>query len=83
MGDANKFSARYEDLLLTITQHGAFWRVRVEEADDPDSALSGGIDYPSVDRAKQGAISLALELFGTGVQAEELQWQPINDPLGD
>jgi hypothetical protein len=79
MSNANRFSARYGDLLLAITQQGAFWRVRVEEADDPNSALSGGIDYPSVEKAKRGAISIALELFGTAVPAEELEWRPTSD----
>ena len=83
MGDANRFQTTYEDLVLTITRHGAFWRVRVEQADDPDSALSGGTNYPSADRTKQGAISIALELFGTGVRAEELEWQAINGPISD
>jgi hypothetical protein len=83
MGDASKFAARYEDLLLTATRYGALWRVRVEEADVPNSALSGGAEYPTVERAKQGAISIALELFGTDIPAEALEWQPIDDPLID
>jgi len=78
MSEANNFWARSDDLLLTITKHGASWRVRVEEADDPSSALSGGSDYPSVERAKEGAISIALELFGTEITAAQLTWQPIS-----
>ena len=77
MSEANNFLARSDDLLLTISKHGAYWRVRVEEADNPSSALSGGTDYPSVERAKEGAISIALELFGTEITATELKWQPV------
>ncbi len=76
MHGANGFSARFDDLLLTITPHGESWRAKVEEAGDPRGALSSGTDYASVERAKQGAVSIALELFGTGIPAEELKWQP-------
>ena len=79
MSEANNFLAKSDDLLLTITKHGASWRVCVEEAGDPSSALSGGTDYPSVERAKEGAISIALELFGTEITAAELKWQPISN----
>jgi hypothetical protein len=80
MRDTNRFSAKFDDLLLTVFQHGTTWRVCVEEVGEPDSSLSGGMDYSSIERAKQGAVSIALELFGTGVPAEQLDWQPSGDP---
>ena len=79
MPEADKLSARYEDLILTIIRHGAHWRVRVQELDDQGSGLSDGIDYPSVETAQEGAISVASELFGTGVSAKELAWRPMED----
>lgn len=79
MADSNSFAARYDDLLLIVTRDGALWRIRVEEADVPNSALSGGVEYPTVERAKQGAISIALELFGTDIPIGELEWRPIDD----
>jgi hypothetical protein len=78
MSDAKEFWAKSDDLLLTVTRHGQSWRVRVEEVDDPSSSLSGGTDYPSVERAKGGAILIALELFGTAITAAELKWQPTS-----
>jgi sigma54-dependent transcription regulator len=50
---------------LTITQHESLWRARVEENDDPTSALSDGTDYVSPERAKRGAVTIAQELFGS------------------
>jgi len=75
MYDTDMVSANFEDLLLTITKHGEYWRARVEEIDDPDSALTDGTDYASPDRAKRGAMTIALDLFGTSVPEEELQWR--------
>ena len=81
MAEADKLSAKYEDLLLTIVRSGTSWRVRVQEVDDPDSVLSSGIDYPTVESAKEGAVSVALELFGTGIPKQELKWQPTKDSI--
>lgn len=79
MADADKLSAKYEDLLLTIVRTGTCWRVRVQEVDDPSSVLSSGSDYPTIERAKEGAVLVALELFGTGIPKQELNWQPAKD----
>ena len=81
MSDASSVSAKFDDLLLTITRHDECWRARVEEIDDPNSALSDGTDYASADRAKRGAVTIAEELFGTEVREEELEWRPT--PTGD
>ena len=79
MGDAKNISARFEDLLLTITRHESLWRARVGESDDPTSALSDGTDYVSPERAKRGAVTIAHELFGTNVPEEELEWQATEE----
>ncbi len=81
MTDTNTCIARYEDLLLTVARYGAFWGVSVKETDDPSSALSGGVEYPSLERAKAGAISTALELFGTDIPEEILVWQANDGSL--
>jgi hypothetical protein len=81
MSDANGSSVEFEDLLLTITRNGEYWRARVEEVDDPNGGLSDGTDYPSPGKAKRGAVDIARELFGTNVPAEELEWRPT--PTGD
>jgi hypothetical protein len=78
MSETNNLRARSGDLLLTIDKRGTSWQVCVEEADDPNSALSGGTDYSSVEKAKEGAISIALELFGTKITAAELNWEPVS-----
>lgn len=78
MRDANSIWSRFEDLLLTITRHEGLWRARVEDNDDPTSALSDGTDYVSPERAKRGAVAIAQELFGTNVPQEELEWQTID-----
>jgi len=57
MIDANSVSAKFDDLLLTITRHDECWRARVEEIDDPKSALSDGTDYASTNRAKLAVTS--------------------------
>lgn len=80
MTSEKQISARFDDLLLTVIAHDQHWRARVEEIGDPDSAISGGIEYQSIERAKQGAIGIALELFGTRVPPDELEWQPTPDP---
>jgi hypothetical protein len=69
-------SATAEDLLLTVTRHGEYWRARVEEIGDPDSGLSDSTDYASLDRAKRAAVTIALDLFGTSVPEQELEWRP-------
>lgn len=83
MAEANKLAAQYGDLLLTIVRTGTSWRVRVQEVDDPESALSSGIDYQTIERAKEGAVSVALELFGTGIPEQKLNWQPTNDSVSE
>ena len=65
MSQADKLSAKYKDLLLTVVQHRTSWQVRVQELADPGSALPDGIAYPTIERAKEGAVSVAPELFGT------------------
>jgi hypothetical protein len=77
MSDTNAASARFDDLQLTITRHGEYWRARVEEIDDPNDGLSDGTDYASPDGAKRGAVTIARELFGTNVPEEELEWRPM------
>lgn len=79
MADAKTISARFADLLLTITRHESLWRATVEENDDPTSALSDGTDYVSPERAKRGAVTIAQELFGTNVSEEELEWQATEE----
>ena len=76
MKDSESFAARFEDLLLRIAQDGVCWRATVEEADDPSSALSDGTGYGTINGAKQGAVSIALELFGTRVSPHRLEWRP-------
>jgi hypothetical protein len=78
MAEADRLSAKFEDLLFSIRLRGQFWRVQVEIIGDPDSALSGGQDYPTLARAKEGARSLALELFGTAVTGPDLNWEPTD-----
>jgi hypothetical protein len=75
MFEAEAISAKFDDFLLTVFRHDSTWRVRVEELNYPNTALSGGIDYPSIEKAKKGAASIAVELFGTAVPPEELDWQ--------
>lgn len=83
MAEANKLAAQYGDLLLTIVRTGTSWRVGVQEVDDPESALSSGIDYPTIERAKEGAVSVALELFGTSIPKQKLNWQPTKDSVSE
>jgi hypothetical protein len=77
MSDEDVASATADDLLLTITRQGEYWRARVEEIGDPDSGLSDSTDYASLDRAKRAAVTIALDLFGTSVAEEELEWRPV------
>jgi hypothetical protein len=75
MSDVNSASAKFADLVLTIIRHDQSWRARVEEIDNPSSALSDGTEYASPDRAKRGAVAIANELFGTNVPEEGLEWR--------
>ena len=79
MNDASVASAKFDDLLLTITRHGECWRTRFEEIDEPNGGLSDGTDYATPDTAKRGAVTIARELFGTNVSEEELEWRPTPD----
>ena len=45
---ADRLSTKFEDLLLSVARQGQFWRVQVEVIGDPDSALSGGQDFPTL-----------------------------------
>ena len=71
---AEKFCARFADLLLTIEGSGGNWIAHVEEVGYPDNAF-GSTEYPTAELAKQEAISIARELFGTGV-TDDLAWLP-------
>lgn len=79
MTESITVSARFEDLLLIVTRDENAWRARVEEGNDPTSALSDGGLYASSDRAKAAAVSIALELFGTIVPPDELRWHWSNE----
>lgn len=81
MRDAISASARFEDLLLRITRQNAYWKASVEEIDDPASVLSNGTEYASPERAKRGALDIALELFGTNVPEEELTWHTNEESI--
>ena len=76
MLEPDRLSTMLEDLLLSVARHGQFWRVQVEVIGDPGSALSGGQDFPTLERAKEGPDRVALELFGTAVPGPDLDWQP-------
>lgn len=81
MSEANVASAKFGDLLLTITRYGECWRAHVKEVDDPDGGLSDGTDHASPDRAKRASVAIARELFGTNVPEERLEWRPT--PTGN
>ena len=81
MTESTSASARFGDLLLSITRHEDTWHASVEECDDPDSALSDGGKYASADRAKLAAFTIARELFGTIVSHDEIHWRWCNEEI--
>lgn len=75
MKHPHTISGTFGDLILKVWKREGSWRASVEVTGDQESYLSDGTCYPDMERAQRAAVFMAKELFGTGVNEEDVCWE--------